>query len=187
MRFPEIETIVTERLVLRSLRREDTQDYYDRIGSSAAVTKYMTFHPHTSLADSEASMEKTFARYARRESYRWGITLRGDDRIIGVFDLLGLDREKDSCTFAYMIGEQWWGRGYGTETARAVLDFAFREMEVRTVAVDHFAENPASGAVMRKVGMRHMGTRPGAYQKDGVLHDAECYELTREEWNCDRQ
>ncbi len=187
MRFPQIPTMETERLTLRRLRLTDARDYFDRIGSSAAVTRFMTFNPHTSLDDSIASMEKTLRRYESGESYRWGITVKGDDRIIGVFDLLTFDREKNTCCFAYMLGENWWGRGYGTEAMLAAFRFAFEEMGVERIAVDHFSENAASGAVMRKAGMRHTGTRVAAYEKNGVKHDAECYELTREEWNRDHQ
>ena len=187
MRFPELRALRTERLILRKLRREDVRDYYERIGSSEAVTRHMLFQPHRSIDDSVASIEKTLRRYETGKCFRWGITLRGDDRIIGVFDLLAFDERENRCSFAYMLGEHWWGRGYATEAMKAVFRFAFEEMGIETITVDHFAENPASGAVMRKALMRQTGIRPGAYEKNGALHDAVCYELTRKEWEHDHQ
>ena len=82
-----------------------------------------------------------------------------------------------------MIGQDFWGKGYGTEALRAVLDFAFEKMRVQKVIADHFSVNPASGGCMRKAGMTHIRTLPQKYEKNGSLFDAEEYEITRAEWN----
>lgn len=182
MEFVEMRSIRTERLVLRKLRREDTRDYYDRLGSSEAVTKYMLFDPHRDISDSVASIEKALRRYEAGRCYRWGIALPSDDRIIGVMELLRFDEEAESCSFAYMLAESCWGNGYGTEALRAALDFAFREMKVKTVEADHMAENAASGAAMRKAGMTYVRTDPAKYEKHGRLYDAPVYRITAEDW-----
>lgn len=182
MEFAEFREIRTERLLLRKLRLEDAQEYYARIGSSEAVTRYMLWSPHGSLADSVASIEKVLRRYETGRCYRWGAALREDDRIIGVIELLRFDEQKNTCSFAYMLAEEFWGRGYGTEMLRAALDFAFRQMQVEAVEADHMAENAASGAVMRKAGMRYVGTEKAKYEKSGVLHDAHAYQIERCEW-----
>lgn len=187
MEFVELRDLKTRHLVLRRLRWEDVADYYERIGSSEAVTRYMLFNPHTAIADSEASIQKALNRYAAGKCYRWAVAEQADDRLIGVFELLRFDEAAESCSFAYMLGEAWWGKGYGTEAMAEAFRFAFEEMGIRTIEVDHLSANGASGAVMRKVGMRHTGTRKGAYEKNGVLHDAEEYRLTREEWIRDHQ
>lgn len=182
MEFVVLREIRTGRLLLRKLRREDTQDYYDRIGSSKAVTRYMLFEPHRDISDSVASIEKTLRRYESGRCYRWGIALPADDRIIGVIELLRFDEEMNSCSFAYMLGEGFWGKGYGTEALRAALNFAFAELKMDSVEADHIAENAASGAVMRKAGMKYQGTAAGKYEKNGALHDAPLYWITAEEW-----
>lgn len=187
MKYPELRRLETARLVLRRLRREDVQDYYDRLGSSQAVTRYMLWNPHRDICDSEASIRKALDRYAAGRCYRWAIAQKEDDRLIGVFELLRFDEAAGTCSFAYMLAESWWGRGYGTEVMREAFRFAFEEMEVQKIIVDHMTENAASGAVMRKAGMRHVGSTPGAYEKNGVRYDAENYELTREEWEHDHQ
>lgn len=177
MKFPEIRVIHTERLILRKVRMEDAPVYYDRIGSREAVTRFMLWDPHKDLSESVASMEKALRRYAEGRCYRWGIVLPADDSIIGILELLRFDEEKGTCSFAYMLSDDFWGRGYGTEALKAALDFAFREMEVKAVEADHFAVNAVSGAVMRKAGMNYVGTEPGKYEKNGVLHDAQIYRI----------
>lgn len=187
MRYPELRTLETGRLVLRRLVQEDAADYFARLGSSEAVTRYMLWNPHQTIADSEASIQKALRRYSAGKCYRWAIAKKHDHRVIGIFELLGFDETESRCSFAYMLGEAWWGLGYGTEVMNEAFRFAFEEMQIRKITVDHFTENAASGTVMRKAGMRHVGTRPAAYEKNGVIHDAECYELTREEWEHDHQ
>ena len=182
MQFPEIETITTARLILRKLTLSDVRDYYDRIGSSAAVTKYMLFDPHPDISHSVASVQKALTRYEAGRCYRWAIALPEDNSLIGVIELLRFDEEAESCSFAYMIGENFWGKGYGTEALRAALDFAFAKIRVRTIIADHFSSNPASGACMRKAGMTHIRTLPEKYEKHGLLYDAEEYQITRDQW-----
>lgn len=182
MNYPEIRNIDTVRLILRKLRLEDAQVYYNRLGSSEAVTKYMLWNPHRDLSESEASIRKALRRYEEGKCYRWGIALKTDDSIIGVIELLRLDEQTNTCSFAYMLAEEFWGQGYGTEALRAALDFAFTELKVTAVEADHMAENEASGAVMRKAGMVRQRTEFKKYEKNGIFHDAPVYRITAENY-----
>lgn len=182
MRYVEFKELKTPRLVLRRLTREDIPLYYARLGSDPEVTKFMLFSPHRDISQSVASIEKALRRYREGRCYRFCIALRETGELIGVIEPLRFDEEKDSCSFAYMLGREFWGRGYGTEALTAVLDFLFRDMELEQVQADHMESNAASGAVMRKAGMTYQGTIPGAYEKDGILHDAPQYAITRSQW-----
>ena len=183
MLFPQLETLHTPRLTLRKVRPSDIPAYFSRVGSSQAVTRYMLFDAHTDISQSVASVQKALDRYAAGRCYRWAIALPEDDSLIGIIELLRFDEEAESCSFAYMLGQDYWGQGYGTEALRAALDFAFRKMQVREVTADHFSANPASGAAMKKAGMTHVRTLPGKYEKHGTAFDAEEYKITREEWD----
>jgi RimJ/RimL family protein N-acetyltransferase len=81
-----------------------------------------------------------------------------------------------------MLGQDFWGQGYGTEAVKAVFEFLFEEMDIQRIEADHMVENPASGAVMRKAGMVKTGLETAKYEKNGVLHDAVCYAITKEQW-----
>lgn len=182
MKFPEIRELLTENLILRKVRREDAQLYYERIGSREAVTRYMLFNPHTNFAESVESVENVLRRYDSGKCYRWAIALAEDNSIIGIIELLKFDEEAGTCSFAYMIGDEFWGRGYGTQALKAALDFGFEQMELNAVEADHMAANPASGAVMRKAGMTYLRTDEGKYQKNGCIYDATVYRITRNQW-----
>lgn len=180
MRYAEFKWLETERLILRDIRMEDVYEYYERLFGDGDVCRYLLHDPHQDIGESLAAIENIRQQYEQGKFYRWGITEKGEDSLIGVIGLVRIDEEKSECSFAYLLGCDYWGKGYGTEALKAVISFAFEELEIRRIVADHMTENPASGAVMRKAGMNHIGTEKAKYEKQCVLHDAEIYEICNE-------
>ena len=180
MRFVEFHEIQTERLLLRKLRLEDVYEYYERLFGDADVSRYMLFDPHQDISESLESLQRKLDKYEQGNFYCWGITEKDEDSLIGLIELLRFEEKDNSCSFAYMLGCNYWNRGYGTEVLKAVIRFAFEELEVERILVDHMTQNAASGKVMRKAGMKHIGTEAGKYEKIGIRYDAEVYELRNE-------
>lgn len=182
MKYATIEQLETENLILRKFRIEDAECFFQRVGGSEAVTRYMLWQPHKSLGETQESIEKVLARYKERKCYTWAIALREDDSIIGRIDLLRFDEENSSCGFAYMLGKEFWGRGFATEALKEVFTFAFDKIEVHKIIADHMSENVASGKVMQKVGMYHVGKQIAKYEKNGNIYDADEYIITVDDW-----
>lgn len=175
MIFAPITQLITSRLKLRKLRLEDADDFF-LFAADADVCRYMFWIPHESVEESKASIAASLLRYDTQPYYRWGIALKDSDRLIGIVQLLAFDPDDNSCSFAYMINKDHWGNGYGPEALRAAMDFAFTKMQIRKIAADHFSENTASGAAMRKSGMVYVKTIPEKYEKAGKRYDADQYE-----------
>lgn len=169
----------SDRLVLRRVIREDAESYFRNLGSREEVTRGMLWNPHADLSESVASIEKTLRRYGEGRCYRWAITEKGSDELIGIIELLRFEESDRSCSFAYMLSPKVWGRGYGTEVLKTVFRFAFEEMGVEVIRADHFADNPASGRAMEKAGMTLVGQEKGKYVKNGIAHDAVLYEIRK--------
>lgn len=182
MEYIPIPDITTQRLRLRKLNEGDIPLYFQRLFSSPSVARYMLWQPHKDISESAASVQKILKRYEAGNYYRWGIALREDDSLIGILELLRFDETENTCSFAYMLGEDFWGRGYGAEALEAAFRFAFTQMKLSAIYADHFSDNPASGAAMRKAGMQYLGTIPGKYEKQGIRHDAAEYGITKEIW-----
>lgn len=183
----QVPTIETERLILRKLRREDLPLYYSRLWSQEAVSRYMLWQPHKTPEESAASLDKAFHRYETGEAIRFCIALKETDELIGTIDLLRFQWEEKSCSFAYMLGESFWGKGYGTEALLAALGYAFEVLDMESVTADHFADNPASGAAMAKAGMVCQRTLAAHYEKNGTLHDAVEYRITKAQWDARKE
>lgn len=182
MEYVTIPDITTNRLLLRKLNEGDIPLYFRRLFGCPSVARYMLWEPHKDISESAASVKKSLQRYEAGNYYRWGIALQEDDSLIGILELLRFDETENTCSFAYMLGVDFWGQGYGAEALQAAFRFAFTELQLSAIYADHFADNPASGAAMRKAGMQYLGTIPGKYEKHGVRHDAVEYGITKEMW-----
>lgn len=174
--------IRTRRLLLRKLTEGDIPLYFQRLFSSPSVARYMLWQPHKDISESAASVHRSLKRYEEGNYYRWGVALREDDSLIGILELLRFDEAANTCSFAYMLGQDFWGQGYGAEALQAAFGFAFTELQLSAIYADHFADNPASGTAMRKAGMQYLGSIPGKYEKQGIMHDAVEYGITKEMW-----
>ena len=82
----------------------------------------------------------------------------------------------------YWIAKDHWGQGIASEATHAVLDWGFRALGLHRIFARHMAENPASGGVMRKNGMRLEGTLREHHWKHGRAHDFHVYGILREEY-----
>lgn len=177
MKYGKIQELKTRRLVLRELRMEDVYEYYERLFGDADVSRYMLFEPHQDISESMESLQRKIDSYAREDFYCWGVTLKEEDSLIGLVQLLRFDEQDSSCSFVYMLGCNYWNQGYGSELLREVFRFAFEELGVERITADHMSKNPASGGAMRKAGMTRVGTLAGKYEKHGSRYDAEVYEI----------
>jgi RimJ/RimL family protein N-acetyltransferase len=82
----------------------------------------------------------------------------------------------------YWMGVAYWNRGFVTEAARAVIDFGFSRRQLHRIVACHFGGNPASGRVLRKLGMTHEGVERSHFNKDGEFHDLVHFGILEEEW-----
>jgi [ribosomal protein S5]-alanine N-acetyltransferase len=102
----------------------------------------------------------------------------------GLVGAIGLHfaSEHQRAELGYWIGVPYWGRGYATEAAAALLSFAFGDLGLRRVVAHHFSRNPASGRVLQKLGMRHEGSLRDHVLKWGAFEDLEIYGILAGEW-----
>jgi ribosomal-protein-alanine N-acetyltransferase len=68
------------------------------------------------------------------------------------------DRKNEFPVLFYLLRERYWGNGLGTEAAKAVIDYAFRELDIVRIDSSTIIDNLASKRVMEKIGMRYLGT-----------------------------
>ena len=84
----------------------------------------------------------------------FAITL--DGALIG---MCGLDRRQDGVELGYWLGVPFWGRGYATEAARALIDHAFAELGHDMLSSGARVSNPASRRVLEKCGFQWTGVQ----------------------------
>lgn len=88
---------------------------------------------------------------------------------------LAINPKHDRAELGYWIGVDYWGHGYCTESCVAVVNFGFSTLNLNRIEAIHLVSNPASGAVMRKLGMQHEGTMKSYVAIDEGYGDMERY------------
>ena len=79
-----------------------------------------------------------------------------DGALIG---MCGLDPRQDGAELGYWLGAPFWGRGYATEAARAVIDYAFAKLGHEVLSSGARVSNPASRRVLEKCGFQWTGVQ----------------------------
>ncbi|MNI75165.1 putative ribosomal N-acetyltransferase YdaF [compost metagenome] len=102
--------------------------------------------------------------------YEFAVTDKLSGQLYGAMALTN-NQEFRRGELAYFIGEPFWGRGYATEAAQAVLQFALNVKKYHKVFARYFRSNPASGNVMRKIGMTQEGILKQHVRKDNHYED----------------
>lgn len=156
--------IETARLVLRPFKIQDAQAMYDNWANDSQVTKYLTWQPHRSVEETRRILAEWTAQYEKPDYYTWAIAWKDDeDQVIGSIAITALDVDVESADIGYCLGRKWWRRGVMTEAFSGIISFLFEEVGLNRIHARHDTENPNSGRVMEKCGLK----------KEGVLRQAD--------------
>jgi RimJ/RimL family protein N-acetyltransferase len=173
--------IRSERLFLRPGWPEDWAELIARIGDDA-VGRHLTQTPWPYTG---AAAREFLGAEQNRRCPQFVVTLptRDGSALVGC---AGLVPGEDGIELGYWIARERWGQGYATEAARAVLSLA-RTLGHRQIVASHFADNPASGKVLHKVGFCPTGeTRRRFCPARGAELPALTYALALDEaCDCD--
>jgi RimJ/RimL family protein N-acetyltransferase len=170
----EVPTLRTDRLLLRAFSRADIPAMVTLMGArEVAATTLRIPHPY-----SASDAEILFAGLEGDNEVRWAVTLPPDGTLIGGVGLR-LERDHNRAELGYWIGVPYWGNGYATEAARAVLQYGFVTLDLQRIYASHFSNNPASAAVLRKVGMKHEGSLREHILKWEKYLDLEVYAVLK--------
>lgn len=178
----KFKSLATERLNLRRLYLKDTKQYFRVIGSSEQVSKYTLWEPHKNVVETEILMREWVSQYSDNNFYKWAIVLKNTDELIGIIQLLRFDVQNNSCEVAYLLGENYWNRGYMTEALKEVIKFSFNELELSLINADHYSENVASGKVLLKSGMKFIGKEKDRFNNSKGFDQLMCYSIKYEDW-----
>jgi RimJ/RimL family protein N-acetyltransferase len=164
----------TERLLLRPGWGEDAPALHEAIADHGIVRNLATAPWPYRLSDAEAFLSRE--RAPDESSCLIFLRTRGAPKLIGG---TGLGRTGTGHELGYWIARRYWGLGFATEAARAVIDNARHSLRLRRIEASHFLDNPASGRVLRKLGFTPAGAAIERYSA-GRRAAAPClpYELT---------
>lgn len=170
-------TLATERLVLRPFTLADAEAVQRLAGAEAIADTTLNIpHPYADgLA--EAWIESHADAFQDRERVALAIADSGAN-LVGAISLR-LDFGHKRAELGYWIGLPYWGRGYATEAAVAMVGYGFKELGLNRIFAHHLARNPASGRVLEKAGFVHEGFHRAHVLKNGRFEDLHSFAVLR--------
>ncbi len=171
--------IQTARLILRPYASTDIDDLVRLAGArEVAATTLRIPHPYT-----EQDARDFIAASAGESSpnTRFAITLKNDGQLCGGIGFR-VDEAQHHAELGYWLGVPYWGQGYATESAQALLPYGFDTLGLHRIYASYVTPNVASGRVLRKIGMRYEGLMREHICKWGTFYDIECYGMLKADW-----
>lgn len=170
-------TLETEHLILRKFQQDDYTNAFNNWMSDYKVTEFLRWKPHSSLKESEEIISSWILNYKNLQFYQWAIVLKNSNQPIGSMSVVEINEKTKKVHIGYCIGSKWWRLGYTSEALECIIKFFFEEVGIIRLESWHDPNNPNSGKVMKKCGLKYEGTLKKADWNNKGIVDACMYSI----------
>lgn len=147
----------TERLILRPVELSDVEGMF-LLDSNPNVHKYLGNHPIKSIEESIGYIESLQNQYKKNGIGRFAVILKESGDFIGWSGIKYITEEENNHINFYEIGyrlrEEFWGKGFAYESAKAWFDYAFNELKVDNLYASAHIDNIGSRKILEKIGLK---------------------------------
>lgn len=140
----------TERLILRPITLDDAEAVFSWT-SDPRVSKFMSYPTSKDISETISWIKSTFEDEVE---WNWAFVLKNENRVIGTGSIGEDNHMQGYWGIGYNIHYDYWHKGYCTEAMKAIIDFAHSQLGVNKICADHAVDNPRSGKVMEKCGLK---------------------------------
>ncbi|PWW25565.1 RimJ/RimL family protein N-acetyltransferase [Cytobacillus oceanisediminis] len=176
-----MKTLEANHIILRRLTLDDAEKVEEYASDyDVAKTTLNIPHPYPKGAAKEFITSILEAEKNGKIAI-FAITLKENNSLIGLINISGPNVNRRA-EIGYWIGKPFWGKGYGTEAAKAVIKYGFEEMNHNRIYALAFTDNPGSWRIMEKAGMKHEGVFRQHAVRDGKPVDLTYYAILQEEY-----
>ena len=165
---------------LRELRASDAKDLLTAIGT-AEVTRLISPPPPT-VEGFEKFIAWTHRQREAGKSLAFGVTLRGSDTVIGLFQVRSSSNAFDIAEWGFALGSDYWGTGIFQDAAQLVLDFAFDVLGVRRMEAKAAVKNGRGNGALQKLGAVQEAVLRRSFLRNGVYMDQAYWAILATAW-----
>ena len=174
-------TLRTARLTLGAFHTADAEELQRLAGArEIADTTLLIPHPYE-LDHALAWIGNQRKESARGRAANFAVRLVEGARLIGCAGLRDIDHEHRQAELGFWIGREYWGQGYASEAAAAVVHYGFDSLRLNRICAHHMARNPAAGQVLRHIGMKQEGLLRQRVRKWGIYEDVVLYAILQDD------
>lgn len=149
----------TDRLLLREVQPNDTEEIFECRFQDKDVSQYMWWEASTDIADAQQFIDFELKNVENKKWNRWLIIPERSEKIIGTC-LLYFNEDEGHWDISYNLGKEYQGFGYATEAMKAVLRYAVGVRNIDVVYTTFAAENQRFGNVLKKLGFEFVKEVP---------------------------
>jgi ribosomal-protein-alanine N-acetyltransferase len=175
-------TLTTARLTLRPFGPDDAFDVERLAGTREVADTTLNIphpYPHGGAA---AWIAQHRPAWTEGTSATFAIVLTKTNKLVGAISLM-IKRAHRRAELGYWIAHESWNSGYATEASRRIIDFGFEGLGLHRIQARHFLRNPASGRVMKKLGMQPEGVERDWAIKWDRFESLAVYSILEPEWS----
>lgn len=176
--FPLIET---DRLILREVSKDDADDLLIYL-SDKEVMKYMGLEPFNSVEDALDEIAWYKSIFEKETGMRWGISLKGQDKVIGSCGFLNRATQHYRAEIGYELSKEHWGKGIASEAIEAVISYGFKELNLHRIEALIEPLNLPSQKVLERKGFIREGLLRGYEFTCGKFDDVYMYSLLNQDF-----
>lgn len=176
------EVLETKRLFLREFRKADFDEIH-LYASDPEVSKYEPWGPN-SEDDTESFLDNIISYQLNnpRNDYEIAIELKETGMLIGACAIHISDTETREGYIGYCYNKQYWGNGYATEAAVAIIEFGFKSLNLHRIFATCDPNNIGSSKVLEKIGMKREGHLREHKLQKGKWRDSFLYSILEHEF-----
>ncbi|MBW4675464.1 MAG: GNAT family N-acetyltransferase [Desmonostoc geniculatum HA4340-LM1] len=117
-----------------------------------------------------------------RTKFQLAVVLKEENLLIGNCGIRVNNPQLREANIGYELNPEYWGQGYATEAAHAILNFGFEELKMHRIWSWCVTENIASVRVLEKIGMRREGHLQEKELIKGRWYDNFLYAIIEDQW-----
>ena len=174
-------TLTTVRLLLRRFTPDDAGALFNMF-SNPEVMRFWSSPPFTKLAEAEKKIGDALEHYTAGTAYPLAVMRVEGGDVIGNCTLWNFHRQNRRAEVGYVLARPFWGHGYMHEAMGAMIDFAFRKMQLHRLEADIDPRNVASAKILERLGFQKEGLLRERWIVDGEVSNSALYGLLAAEW-----
>jgi len=180
--FKEVPTLCTDEIVLHQITDKDSDDLFN-IYSNETVFKYCGILVKKNR-DTVRKMIEHFERDFRQQTrIKLGIYLKDSDTLIGIIEIMDINKNVNMATIGYFLAERYWNKGYATKAVGAFISYLFKDIEINRIQAEVMLENVNSEKVLIKNGFVMEGIiLQGNFWSGKGLVDLKIFRILKEEY-----
>lgn len=177
MDFPIIKT---DNLILRNLRRDDSQEYWDYVSDTDVKYKFRFNHTRESADERLIALAKRYT--LERPPFVWAIASKDEDLMMGIVSIDGHSSVNKSASLACGITQKYRNQGVATEANIALINYLFKVPKLHRIELRCTKGLAVSKRCFEKMGLTYEGIARGAKWEGGQFVDSEVYSVLAHEW-----